>query len=81
MSRNYLEVTEQWKQQQIAIARDILRGRVKYPPEQRDFYEGSARRTLAHYGVPVEAPAEEEKENTGQREVYFDGLAGDDQNC
>lgn len=63
MSRNYLGVTEEWKRQQVAIARDILRGKVKYPPEHKDFYEGSARRTLAHYGEPVEPAVVEEKKD------------------
>lgn len=82
MSRNYLGVSEAWKQEQLALARAILVGNIKFTPSEQAFYEASARRTLEFHGISpttTEVPEANGKNQQAKGEATANDLPAHDE--
>lgn len=82
MSRNYLAASEQWKQEQVALARAILAGNIKFTTESQAFYEDWARKSLSHHGIatpPEEVPEANGKNHQAKGEATANDLPAHDE--
>lgn len=74
MSRvNHIEQVEKWRREQIALARAILSGEMRFLPGDCEFYERWAKRRLEFEGLgtgQADDPAPVAREKSGQGRLF-----------